>query len=601
MPLDLDTLTRAGWVRHSSLVARPARSPALQEVDDAVDAWAQVAGGGDLVGKRARIEDILRAVSRWFDRRGQVSKRRGRLHELRIAAIARRKQLDLTDGAANAVVAVHLLDGDEWTYSAGATQIVNLPADEAWVARGGVTSVDRLSRGLRVKIELRKTATEMVTLRLLAHRDNATYSPAEQGRRPAYAGALVALGAAHGEFTHALGAAIPVAVGDSHVAVAHISVPAAVGNRYVVEATDIRGNVVYSQEIRTRRKIFAMVSRYGQTRHEVDPARLLTAVATAYAPHTEVVALGVEDVEDAPQYDIYSDLAALQAIRAVRSTATQLQQRFTYADYEPFLAQFVLADHLPSSTVSTSLPVTGVAIGPGAPVVRVPMRCKPPPVTDPTADMRKVLWIGLGVAPLDGHSATVPGNPWFVGAKVRWTDGSEAAIAVGNCAPVETDPGNRPGMFNEVDVRVDNLPVGTGQGEITVTAILVQRMINGVARKPQAPGAMLLASRQKFVPVGVDEQISATIHELGHALGMNGEPVASGLDAHANFYSHNGEHCHAGVAAKPADDQYHADAATPGQATCVMYGLITSPPRFTFCADCQLALRKLDVERGLLT
>ena len=94
------------------------------------------------------------------------------------------------------------------------------------------------------------------------------------------------------------------------------------------------------------------------------------------------------------------------------------------------------------------------------------------------------------------------------------------------------------------------------------------------------------------------------IHELGHKIGLVPGGTAwrsydrSKLDKAPRFYEtsqgHVGNHCHAGIAAKPVPQKYTShDAAA---SICVMYGQTND--HSAFCPDCAKAARKVDLSSG---
>jgi hypothetical protein len=196
------------------------------------------------------------------------------------------------------------------------------------------------------------------------------------------------------------------------------------------------------------------------------------------------------------------------------------------------------------------------------------------------------------------NEATVPGNNWFIDAKVTFPDGTTTDIPAANCTPV-ADP-NYPELYKEVDVRVDNIHAHQPTGEITLNVLFINRMVVGMARPAGKKGIIILPSRWHFQAKPHATQISAGIHELGHALGMVADPSEAKLDKHETYYRSDGGHCWTGLQKKDNDNLYQKDPTASANAQCVMFGFIANPPSHTFCANCQKVFKKIDASSGLL-
>ncbi len=509
----------------------------------------------------------------------------------------------------NPILAIYILDGNNHTYlvsGANAIQYVNLPAEAKWVDGNHVRNIDRLSRTLRVKVEFTKQRAERFWVQLIAHRDNTEYSAPEKAARPSFQYQRNPRPGATSNYTNAHGAEYRGQTGNNgtHVTGRVFEVTPAVGDRYRFIAWDSSGNKVYSVVFTTKRAVYYMTMTANNAPHAVPHANFCNRIEPVYsAVHTQMIYLGHEVLTNAAGdcYDIDFPDQFLGEVNRVSNNQYANIPNKIYAEFSPFLLRFVFADHLVNSVGGSWFPLLPVGprpIGPGSAAVDVPVQTRNAPLTDPTADMRKALWIGFGRSRGNGNQATVPGNHWFISGELVREDRTTVNIPAANCTPVEIDPPNRPGFYGQVRVRVDNLaPIAT-TGTIKLQVIFVNHSVSGVAKKPQTPGAVIQASRSSFRIISEAAQSSAAIHEMGHALGMVANPVDSGVDTPQFRYDYNGNHCHNGIAPVATPGDYHQNPAFLNQAQCVMFGLIPTPPRMNFCNPCSQALKKLDVSAG---
>lgn len=600
MPLgSLDTLTRKTWVSYTTVLAKP-RSAVLQAIDNAVDGWAQVAGVGGIVPKRAALDAIVQAIDVWIAGKGsKVSKRLPKVQELRAAALSKRKGIDQNDGTPNRIVSVELLDGGPHRcMAAKGVQYVNLNQDAKWVDGAKVSSIDRLGRGLRVKVTFLKTGDEPVKLRLLSHQSNATYTDQEKLAKPAYNFNRTPLGAPYLHYSHRHGDEQALATHDSHVLVTDqiFEVSPAVGDRYIVEAEDQAGNKVYSQKLTTRRLIYFMVARSTKAVDPLDVNNLRQELEQELANNaTDAEFLGELTFAKLGTLSLVSN-AWIQPLKELLDVKVAGRGDRRYSDYDPHLLRLVFVDQLAGAYKGTTIPTPQVPVGPGQGAATVTVQFRPPPPTDPTADMRKGLWIGLCESTYENEVAT---GTWFCEGKLTYSDGTEVDVPARLCTPVELDPVGRQGFFPEVQVRVDKLPARTATGSLKLTVVTLNQCVAGRAKVQGLPGVIFSATRNRFEKRSEAEQISSVLHEVGHALGMVPTLHEQGVEAHMYQYDYNGSHCRTGLGAKGSPGDYHTDPASVTAANmCLMFGLIHDPPLYAFCADCRAALRKVDLSAG---
>lgn len=512
----------------------------------------------------------------------------------------------------NRIVKVQIQDGNKDTYlTANAIQNVNLPVEDKWVDGVNIMNKDRLGRKIRVKVEFQQEMKdEDVTLHLLAHKDNTVYSVAEATRNPNYNIVKVTADKPLGDFDKKQ-KILKGKTDEYGNFYAEFELSPAVGDRYKVIAWDKDDNRVQSVEITTWRTLYYMVISAGATAQTVPLANFRGGLETAYtAEFTRLIHLGDETMAQlhpiqAHQYiDPISPIDFAHLVEAKCNAVTTNFPGKRYVDFIPYLARFAFTDQLASSISNKPTLPVAAPIGVGNPVVRVPVKLSNPTEENPTADMRKGLWIGFGKSIMDGNKETVPGNNWFISASVKFPDGTINLIPVANCTPVVD--ALRPGLYKDVDVRVDNLPAHQPNGEISLEVIVINRMVLGMARPGNSRGIIILPCRAHFEVKTHANQISAGIHELGHALGMVAEPNeieakgGTGLDKHDTWYKSDGGHCWTGLTKKAKDADYQKDPNASANAQCVMFGFIANPPRHTFCANCQKVFKKIDASKGLL-
>lgn len=200
----------------------------------------------------------------------------------------------------------------------------------------------------------------------------------------------------------------------------------------------------------------------------------------------------------------------------------------------------------------------------------------------------------------------VPGEDWLDSAVLYPTspDGvtlPPITIPRSDIVHVPEDP-SVPDRSKAVRVRVSGLTQAVTSGTILLSVYVVDRFRGGLAFPDS--NLICVCTRAWWKNYSTQSQNEVMIHELGHKIGLVPGGTAwrsydrSKLDKAPHFYEtsqgHVGNHCHAGIAAKPVPQKYTShDAAA---SICVMYGQTND--HSAFCPDCAKAARKVDLSSG---
>lgn len=504
----------------------------------------------------------------------------------------------------NVVESVSFLTGAA-PLTADAVQHVNLPRDAKFVDGVRVPHLDRLGRTLRVQVRFRRAKREQFKVALLAHRDNATYSGPEQGRRPAYACPRAAAAPNHvqGAFTHYQGAVFTGTTGKNGRAVVegHFEVPVAGGDRYTLVAWDVNGNVVSSlHDVATTRTLYYATFLADDPNHvRVDQAWFRNQIEAAYrAHHVGLVHVGTETLAGIVYHDIVMQTALGNAVRDRAAARTSTLGR-RYPEYAPYLIRFAFVDQCAGVLRKTVQPVRFVGANPGD-VLSAPIYNNTPQqrLADPVFDWRKCLWAGMGQPLYDGDRTTT-GHEWYESATLTSHRGGGDVTV--NLAATDLTPVARvgaPGALVEVRFTVPgDFPAATDV-TFSLTAVIVNRTVMGQSMQAPYAGTTIQPARGMFVAIDPNKQLSSAIHECGHAIGMVADPQHQGV-GHGTMYDHQGRHCWHGVAGPAGQVEDYHRPPLKDTGTCVMYGLIPDAgANLAFCADCAEVLRKLDLSDG---
>ncbi|MEN8446811.1 MAG: hypothetical protein ABG776_17575, partial [Cyanobacteria bacterium J06555_13] len=263
--------------------------------------------------------------------------------------------------------------------------------------------------------------------------------------------------------------------------------------------------------------------------------------------------------------------------------------------YEPYLLRIIFTNHITRAALANNdtklLKYT---------VQQADLAHNAPPVLIP-APARVALWFGMGTY---GQFSTWHQDPNTITCFVN--DQDQIQIPVGRITPIQSP--FFPGLFDAVTVNLSGLGLSAGD-QISLQLVVFGQTVSGKAVKKALPGATLQATTVKFVNVPVNKQISAVIHEIGHAFNMVANDDSS-LDRPSTYYSNNGDHCSQGLATEESGD-YHRETVINGatvtaqakanNADCVMFGLIGGlpSPRQNFCNICEPIFKKIDISAGV--
>lgn len=505
----------------------------------------------------------------------------------------------------NVITSVAFLSGST-EVETNAVQRVNLPQQRKFVDGVRVTHRDRLGHELRVKVRFRRKKREEFKVALLAHNANPVYSDNERKRSVYERAKLTPADPAHvqGAFDHYVGKVFAGRTGSDGKAVieGHFQLPPSGGAKYKLVAWDVNGNVVFSgAEIETKRTLFyATFLADDPADARVDQAWLRMRLEATYMPYgIELVHVGEEAIEGITYHDI--DIKDVLG-KAVKAASAQRRSRLgcKYDDIAPYLTRLAFVDHVAGSVQNPMLPVRFPGVSPNDVVVAPCYRHNAEHrQKNPGMDWRRVLWVGIGPTHYDTRRPET-GHDWFCSASLT-SHGANGdvtrALAVTDLKLVGRT--GAPDAKVAVEVRIPSDFPMNRDVTFNLTALYMNTAKSGETLKGEFAGITVQPSRQMFLAIDDDRQLSSAIHEVGHAIGMVVDTKTQGIE-HPCMYFLSGHHCFRGVRGAPApeDKDYH-DPPYQDTGTCVMYGLIPeAAPNMAFCEHCQAALKKLDLSAG---
>jgi hypothetical protein len=339
-----------------------------------------------------------------------------------------------------------------------------------------------------------------------------------------------------------------------------------------LEAEDTKGNKVQSGNLEIHRLIYCLEIKM----------RTLASIATSlgtltgeYANHNITIReLGSVEIDHMPNIGSDADTNTL------KSWARSAYAASTAPAKEPYVIAIAYTDHLAVKNGNKQLSKTGVPVGPGQPVVRIPVRGTGLRAGDGMAD--RALWKDI-----------VPGEDWFVSANFLRSGGTpgtdDVAIPKAKCTPVSGSWAGNPQYCDKVDIDVTGLPAGNGT--LTITVNWVDRMRAGLA---SSGNLVIICTRGWWQNESTSGQNEVMIHEIGHMIGMVADGSGSLPDRTATQYTargHVGSHCHSGLALR---DSF--SSGSNAGSNCVMFGSTNGVG--AFCANCAPAVRKIDICTG---
>jgi hypothetical protein len=447
----------------------------------------------------------------------------------------------------NPIVSVRVLDGGEKEAAGAVDQFVNLPEGKKWVT-DGVSSIDRLTEKLRVKVRFKRPGTEKFKLRLVPHPKNAEYSKKEKGR--------------NGKYDHAPKKDLKLTTAQNGTRVLEDlhSVAVAGGNRYQFEAEDKKGNKVLSRDVRVRRRIFLQ-----EIKMQGAPcAASLGTLTGEYGKH-EIELRQLPSVQMARIENVGADSGPFQ--KAVRTAYKKSQG----PDKEPHCVAVAYTDHEAVKDANVQIEYRNKQVGPG----KGPL----PAAIVNAAGNSAYLWNNI-----------VTGEDWFVSASFLENGADEAnriSIPRTKCTPIQAT-GKPADACRTVSIDTADVTPTVKTGTVRLVVNTVNRMRAGLSFG--GGNLICICTRAWWSASPEADQNQTMIHEMGHKIGM--VPNGDDLDRLPNYYSgsgHVGPHCHAGVAKRTN----YSNA--PGS-TCVMFGETNG--QSAFCDDCAKAVKKIDISKG---
>ena len=448
------------------------------------------------------------------------------------------------------VVSAVFLDGDREVTS-DVTQWVNLSAtllSLAYVIHAPDNqSMARCGRTPRIRIRFDFRGQRAVTVRLAPLPDNVGYDAAEQGRNEAFTGLL--------EKSYKTEA-------DGTLTIDDLTIPAAGGNGYQLEAEDENGNVAVGPLLTARRLVFVQEFVMRGLPGMSDWAD----VVAEYARHgvALVVTGPPADIDHQVNIDPYAERAELVDGLRIAYNASRLK------GFEPHAIAIAFTEFLRVASEGNVVEVSALAVGPPVGTVDVD-------IVDAAANFHR-LWTAHFEPADDWYEQIV-----FVPDVATLRD---PATSIGDLLPIVIDRSACTVIDNGLRLRIDVSSLPNCDGTLRLVVKWVDRALGGIAL-----GGNIVVATLAYR----DDVSDAVIHELGHKLqlapnGEPGEPNASPL-----LYSgkgHVGPHCASGLTGlQRALPDYHAVSGN-----CVMFGRLLNID--AFCGDCASGLRRADFRAG---
>lgn len=455
--------------------------------------------------------------------------------------------------AAN-IVSIAWLDGGDDQEVASATQYVNLPAEDQWVDGTEVKNKDRLGMTPRLKVKFDKPGAHSFKVKLLPPTGTEAYTETEKTRNAAF------------KYTEDEQSYTTDADGTKIVA-GGFQLVAGGGYEFKAQARDNKGKKVETGKLTTKRLFYYVEAKMTGL---VSVLASTAAIDAEYAKHHMILkketALSIarqNNIGNATDTgtlssNVDSAIAADNGVKAKK----------------PYLLAVAYTDHLAVKNANVTLTKQPVEVGPGKRKVVIGVAARG--LLAPNTMDTRYLWHDI-----------VPGEGWFVAATFHRDGGGPTAIPADKVTPKGS--GN---FWNEVEIDVTGLAVGRGRIELQVN--VVDRMRAGLALGGANQVCVCTRAWWRNEPGASQECV--IIHEVGHKVGMVAAGSGNQPDAVATHYSgkgHAGDHCYQGCPA--GETSYNTDTnLTASQ--CVMFG--TSNEKNAFCADCEKAVKKLDINAG---
>lgn len=452
------------------------------------------------------------------------------------------------------IVSIAWLDGADDKEVAAGDQWVNLPVAGKWVDGSLVKNKDRLGLKPRLKVKFDKAGAHSFKLKLLPPTGTPAYTASEKAR--------------NANFIHTTTESSYTTDADGTKIVAgDFQLVAGGGYEFVAQAKDDKGKTVKTGKLKTRRLVYYVEAKMTGLTSVLGATGPIDA---EFAKHG-IVLKKLPALSVARQRNIGSnaDSATLagnvnSAVNASASTKAK----------KPYLLTVAYTDHLAVKNSGVPVSKSGVDVGPGKPKVVIPVTARG--LLAPNAVETHYLWHDI-----------VPGEGWFVRAKFHKNGGGTTVIPAAKVSSKGT--GN---FWDKVEVDVTGLPAARGKVEVTVN--VVDRMRGGLALG--GANQTCVCTRAWWRDQADSKQTCTIIHEVGHKVGMVADGAGSHPDKVATHYTgkgHAGDHCYMGCAAGAASYNTSANLTA---SQCVMFGTVNE--KNPFCANCQKAVKKLDIGSG---
>ncbi len=448
------------------------------------------------------------------------------------------------------IVSIEILDGNDNVISGYGAQYVNLSKDQKWVDGEMVSSKDRCSQKLRIKIKFNKPGSHLFKVKMMPDVGNVQYTDSEKSRNSNFKYQTVE----RSYSTESNGSKI--IDGDFFVT------PAG-GDKFYLIAEDNFGVKVQSATIETMRMVYCQEVKM----------RGLTSIASSLGTFKSEFAnngiymksLPAIEMEYIPNISTGDQEPFKQKVREVYAGSAATQK-------EPQTVVIGYTDQLAVKDSDKRAMAKNVKVGTG---------CKSIELTFETGGAPDFLWRNI-----------VPGEGWYIIAAFLKKGGKygmdEIVIPEDKCIAIPYAPGYQH-ISNKVSIDVSWLPAG--EGEVVLYANLVNRMRAGLSFG--GGNLICVCTRAWWSDISSNEQNQTIIHEAGHKCGM----VVDGrgnlpdqVPAHYSGKGHIGGHCHSGLA-----PNLRSYAGVSGS-SCVMFGETNGIS--SFCTDCSDSLKKVDINNG---
>src|SRR6185503_10052123 len=391
------------------------------------------------------------------------------------------------------------VDGADDKESAAGVQWVNLPRDAKWVdVANNVANIDRLGQKVRYKVAFSKPGSHSFKVNVEPGDDNAVYTDPEKGRNANFKW----MDQEKSYTTEADG---------TKIVTADFFTASAGEDTFKLVAKDTNNSpAVETGLLTTRRLVYAVVIKMKDMTTNAD----LGSFTSEFAKH------GLDVVQLAPaEIDRIQNIGPDQGNDYEQKCKTAFNGSAGKAKM-PYAVAIGFTEHLAVKNPNQDLELTDAEVGPGKPVVEIPV-------------MARGLRAGDGLRARSLWKDLVTGEGWFVSATFTPNGGGAARnIAEASCTALPA------GSSDCGDVKVDVTGLPAGKGTIKVKVNVVDRMRAGLS----FPGGNLICICTKawWQDLSAAEQNATAIHEMGHKVGMVADGTGKLPDKVQTYYDAKG-------------------------------------------------------------